>query len=395
MFSKLSCPKIVREINSRFVVPPSQLGTKGGMPAPQAVFPRIQTTLLLVFFLGLMNSPLRCTSAQQHPNYNLTPGYLDVLHAISLLEKETARIDESTKTKLLAEGALLKRLEKSYANGSQPSIKRYAAAEKKSEDLEIEFKRLSAAQKQLAANSKRTQLQVDTFNAWQKDYNTRATNHNRMFNQLVVYVNAENKRLEARYAAFVSRVKSYTNPPAAKISSTINNMVAGKKYEADASGTKCNHFVNDYAKSVYNYDGFETKNSDGTTQPRLANTIIKKMQDEPAWKNIYDDPKWENTKLPFLQAAFKKAAQYAADGDLVIVGFRTGTPEAPDAHLAIVQKGELANDSATWSQAGMAGLEFPRIGQAGTEVFAGKSLSLGFTPDDLKKYGLVIYVLKP
>ncbi len=357
--------------------------------------PACQLTLLAIFSLGLTSLSPRSASAQQHPNYNVTTGYLDVLHAISLLEKNEANIDDRTREKLLAEGALLKRLEESYANGSQPSIKRYAAAEKKSEDLKTEFKRLSAAQKQLVANSKRTQLQVDTFNAWQKDYNTRATNHDRMFNQLVVYVNAENKRLETKYAAFVSRVKSYTNPPAAKISSTIESMVASKTYEANDNVTQCNHFVNDFAKSVYNYVGFETKNSDGTTQPLLANAIIKKMQDEDAWKNIYDDPKWENTKQPFLQAAFEKAAQYAADGDLVIVGIQTGAPEVPNAHVAIVQKGDLVKDSASWRKAGITGLEFPRIGQAGKEVFAGKSLSLGFTADDLKQFGLVIYVLKP
>jgi hypothetical protein len=207
-------------------------------------------------------------------------------------------------------------------------------------------------------------------------------------------VNAENKRLEAKYAAYVSKVKSFTNPPASKISTTLKSMVASKQYDPDENGTKCNLFVNDFAKTVYNYDGFETKKPDGTTQPLLANGILKKMQDEAIWKNIYDDPKWDVSKQPFLQAAFKKSAQYAADGDLVIVGFKTGGPDEPNAHVAIIQKGPLELGSITWSNAGIAGIEFPRIAQAGKEVFANKKLTFGFTPNDLKKYGLAIYVLK-
>ena len=348
---------------------------------------------LAMLLLCLVSSTFR-SAAAQHPNYQPTAGYFDVLAAITLLEKGNPKIEESTRNKLLEEGRVLKRIEESYANGSQPAIKRYAAAEKDSEKLAIEFKRLDAQRKQLAANPKRTKLQVDTFNAWKDSYNVRSKNHNKMFGQLVVFVNAENKRLEEKFAAFSKKVKSYVNPPPSKISATAQSMVASKMYEADENGTKCNHFVADYAKKIYDFDGFEKQNPDGTTEPLPANAIIKKIQEGNDWQRLYDETKWQNGNKPFLQAAFNKAAHYAGDGDLVVVGFKTGGPDVPNAHVAIVQQGATEKGSITWSNAGIGDLEFPRIAQAGKEVFAGKKLSFGITAGDLKKYGMVIYVLK-
>jgi hypothetical protein len=346
-------------------------------------------TLLLWFV-----HPAIHDASAQHPNYQATAGYLEVLSAISVLEKDTTKIDESTKAKLLAEGRALQQLEESYADGSQPLIKRFAAAEKTSEALESEFERLDARRKQIAADEKRTQLQVDTFNTWKDDYNARATNHNKMFDQLAELVNAENKRLEEKYLAFASRVKSQINPPALEIMKTVQSMVESKKYEADENGTKCSHFVADYAKELYDYDGFHQQNSDGTTKPIAANAIIKKMQDGDEWEKLYDDPEWLDSKKPLLQAAFNKAAQYAGDGDLVIVGFKSGDPDEQSDHVAIVQNGATEGGSITWINAGIDGLEFPRIAQAGKEVFASKKLTFGITADDLKTYGMVIYVFK-
>ena len=348
--------------------------------------------ILLIPFLWMSVPDL---ASAQHPNYQPTAGYLDVLSAIKLLEDQNTKIDEDTRTKLLDQGQALKRLEESYANGSQLAIKRFAAAEKKSEGLANELKQLNALLKQLEANKKRTQAQVDTFNRYKDNYNARAEYHNKYFKQLAAAIDAENKQLEAKYVAFSSQVKSFTNPPQSQIDSTIQDMVASDKYQATDDGTACNVFINDFAKNIYNYNGFETKADDGTMQLLTANGIIKKIQGEQSWKRIYDDSKWDEARKPFLQAAFKKAAQYAGDGDLVLVGFQSGESDTRDGHIAMNRKGALGQGSPKWNQAGILGLQFPMIGQAGNNVFASKNLTFGITADELKKHGLVIYVLKP
>lgn len=343
--------------------------------------------LPLMWLIGLAAS----SAMAQHPNYQVTAGYLDVLAMIALLEDKSITIDEDIRAKLLAEGQMLKKLEQSYADGSRPSIQRFAAAEKRNEELAQELQRLNTLRKQLADNPKRTQLQVNTFNKWKDDYNTRAENHNKYFEQLVASVNAENEQLEKNYASFTNRVKDLTNPPAAKIRATSERMVASKNYEPGDNGAQCNRFVNDYAKELYGYRGFEKKTADGTIRPLPTSAIIEKLREEDGWKRIYDDPKWENNKQPYLQAAFQIAAQYASDRDLVIVGFGTSDP---DAHVAIIQSGPMQGGSAAWSSVGMGNVKFPLIGQAGKSVFTGRGLNQGIAAEDLKQHGLFIYVYK-
>lgn len=350
---------------------------------------------LLIVFAANSGSAMAQRGGQpkQHPNYRVTAGYLDVLQAISLLEKNAGKINEAARVKLLTEGRGLKRLEESYANGSQPSIKRYAAAEKKSEALALELKRLNALRQQIANNKKRTQKQVSTFNRWKDDYNVRAKSHNLVFERLVKFVNTENQKLEAKYVDFSSRVKALTNPPAEKISSTIQAMVADSKYQPDDDGTKCNLFIHDYASQAYGYRGFETKSEDGTPRYMSTMEIFSKLESEEAWKRIYDDPKWDPSKTKNLQSAFTTAARYANDRDLVLVGFKSNET-SKNCHIAIVQKGKLSVGAANWNSAGIKGLTFPMVGQAGAKVFASKNLTEGISPDDFKQHGLAIYVLK-
>jgi hypothetical protein len=152
--------------------------------------------------------------------------------------------------------------------------------------------------------------------------------------------------------------------------------VKSREYDPFPDGrTKCNIFLNDYARQAYNYSGFQGK---------LANQIADFLaKDEKAktdgWNAI------DANKKQSLEERLKIAKKYADQGPFVVAVWKdeSGGP----GHVAVIVKGE-PEPSGKWG-----GMKVPRIVQAGPRGAVSGKLSDGFGPE--KKEEIVIYCKRP
>jgi hypothetical protein len=185
----------------------------------------------------------------------------------------------------------------------------------------------------------------------------------------------------------------------ALISAVAEEMVKSGKYNKLPSGaTQCNIFLDNYARSLFNYQGFYNPL---TRESLLANQVVDKLrQGGDAWKALDDpDPKGggvqrrlDRSSMAKLQANLLRAQNLANQGYLVVIGWKDRGKTKPVGHVTVVVPGKVS-PGGSWG-----GMKLPQIAQAGKSTFAGKHLGYGFNDkkhDGLYRKEVVIYVRRP
>lgn len=149
------------------------------------------------------------------------------------------------------------------------------------------------------------------------------------------------------------------------LSKNAKSLVDSGRYAPDANGTKCNQFLQDFARDTFGYGGF-----DGLQ----ANDMVMKMKSDAEWKATEGDT---------LQERLHAAQQYANEGYLVVIGYQNASG---DGHVAVVVPG-------TEEMSGKWNMELPQTAQAGKSVYSGRHMGYGFGPELKDK--VVIYVRRP
>jgi hypothetical protein len=166
------------------------------------------------------------------------------------------------------------------------------------------------------------------------------------------------------------------NPPS-QLNTVGQALVDSGNYNPDPSGqTKCNLYLSDFAHQVYLYDGLSGK---------VANDIVDFLRTGvDDWKPIYDVTVASN---PSMGQAFNTAQDDGNSGFFVVIGLKVS---GGSGHVAAVVTGTLQS-SASWAGAGLPA-NVPVIAQAGKDVFCGKGLNYGLTPQDVNNGDFVVYV---
>lgn len=167
--------------------------------------------------------------------------------------------------------------------------------------------------------------------------------------------------------------------PPSVLNTVGKQLVDTGDYEPENGVTKCNLFLDAFVSQAFAYTAFHNQS---------ANACVDLMRrGKDGWTRLFDD---KTDAVGKLGDAFASAQNSANAGFLVLVGLRV---DGGSGHLAVVVTGTLSQ-STSWAQAGLPAM-LPVVAQAGKDVFCGKHLGFGISPESYNAGDLVLFERRP